>query len=36
MKKLFFLLLRLDQEDGRTWQVQWNHDKDKRIVTFIW
>ena len=26
----------LDQEDGRTWQVQWNHDKDKRIVTFIW
>lgn len=29
-----FLLL--DQEDGRTWQVQWNHDRDKRLVTFIW
>lgn len=26
----------LDQKDGRTWQVQWHHDKDKRMVTSIW
>lgn len=26
----------LDQIDGRTWQVQWNNDNDKRFVSRIY
>lgn len=29
-----FLLI--DQKDGRTWQVQWSHEPENRLVTRIW
>ena len=30
-----FTFLLLDQENGRTWQVQWNSDEKQRFVTAI-
>lgn len=32
----FYNFVLVDQQNGRTWQVQWNHDKANRMVTRIY